>query len=72
MHPLGPLRSLIARVASPRARWRKPLVLVLLGMLPSVVQAQLTLTHTEDAAPVPQGALRFRMTSGSSPAVDVH
>jgi hypothetical protein len=64
MHPLGPLRSLIARVASPRARWRKPLVLVLLGMMPSVVQAQLTLTHTEDAAPVPQGALRFRMTTG--------
>jgi hypothetical protein len=33
-------------------------------MLPSVVQAQLTLTHTEDAAPVPQGTLRFRMTTG--------
>ena len=64
MHSLGPLRSLIARVASSRSRWRNTLGLVFLGMVPSVVQAQLTLTHTEDAAPVPAGTLRFRSTTG--------
>ena len=64
MHSLGSPRSRIARVASSRSRCRKTLILVCFGLLPSVVQAQLTLTHTEDAAPVPAGTLRFRLTTG--------
>ncbi len=64
MHPLGPLRSLIARVATSRARWRKIILLSVVGALPSVAQAPLTLSHTEDAAPIPKGTLRFRVTTG--------
>ena len=64
MHPLGPPRSPVARVASQPSRWRNALVLVFLAMLPSVAHAQVTLTHTEDAAPVPQGTLRFTLTTG--------
>ena len=31
---------------------------------PAVVRAQISLTHTEDAAPVPKGMLRVRVTTG--------
>ncbi|MEP6620599.1 MAG: hypothetical protein ABJE47_14845 [bacterium] len=32
--------------------------------LPCAASGQANLTHTEDAAPIPQGVLRFRMTTG--------
>ena len=32
--------------------------------MPLVAQAPLTLSHTEDASPVPKGTLRFRVTTG--------
>ena len=64
MHPLGPLRSIAARAASLSGRCGTVLCLLALSAASSVAQTPLTLTHTEDAAPVPQGALRFRMTTG--------
>ena len=36
----------------------------LLFSAPMVVRAQIALTHTEDAAPVPKGMLRLRVTTG--------
>ncbi len=64
MHSLGLLRSPIARVATSRSRWGQILLLSFLGAMPGAAQAPLTLSHTEDAAPVPKGTLRFRITTG--------
>src|SRR4051812_36124460 len=38
-------------------------LMILSGLVPDRLDAQLTLTHTEDAAPIPAGTLRFRVTS---------
>lgn len=64
MHSLGLLRSRIARAATSRAHWGKIILLSVIGAMPAVAQAPLTLSHTEDAAPVPKGTLRFRVTTG--------
>ncbi|MES2179247.1 MAG: hypothetical protein V4550_15410 [Gemmatimonadota bacterium] len=45
---------------------RRAAIVVLLALAPSVLSAQLTLTHTEDAAPVPVGMLRVRAVTGWS------
>ena len=37
-----------------------------LALIPATIRAQVTLTHTEDAAPVPTGVLRLRVTTGWS------
>src|SRR4051812_14323058 len=37
-----------------------------LAAVPGVASAQLTLTHTEDASPIPAGTLRFRIIPGWS------
>lgn len=34
--------------------------------IPAAISAQTSLTHTDDAAPVPRGAIRFRVTTGWS------
>lgn len=47
-----------------RGLGRLILSLSVLAALPGVAHAQVTLTHTDDAAPVPQGVLRFKMTTG--------
>ena len=64
MHPLGPLRSVTSRAAFHSGRCGNALLLLFLCAAPRAAHAQLTLTHTEDAAPVPQGTLRFRVTTG--------
>ncbi|MDQ2665371.1 MAG: hypothetical protein M3Z05_05105 [Gemmatimonadota bacterium] len=64
MHPLGPLRSVTSRAASLSGRCGNVVLFLLLAAAPRAAKAQLTLSHTDDAAPVPQGALRFRVTTG--------
>src|SRR4051812_43336681 len=56
-------------LASPivgRLRLRARAVVLLAAALaaPHVAGAQIALTHTEDASPIPAGTLRFRMTTG--------
>ena len=38
--------------------------LAVLAALPGVAHAQIMLSHTDDAAPIPQGMVRFRITTG--------
>src|SRR6476661_1547568 len=61
--PMSPL-------AAPRSRCRcsRPVItlvatLVSLATSPMTLHAQMPLSHAEDAAPVPAGSLRFRITT---------
>ena len=49
-----------------RRRRRISAIASVLLIAPGVIRAQTVLTHTEDAAPVPKGMLRFRVTTGWS------
>ncbi len=65
MQVLAPIAGIVSL-----APWRVPrrhaLAALLLAVAPMGARAQLQLTHTEDAAPIPAGMLRFRMTTGWS------
>ena len=65
MHPLAPLPIDLCR-ASARCLRRVAATAGLLLFAPAATHAQTVLTHTEDAAPVPKGMLRFRVTTGWS------
>jgi hypothetical protein len=47
-----------------RHRWHIVLLGLALGATPLTVRAQVYLSHTEDAAPVPKGVLRMKVTTG--------
>ena len=64
MHPLV-LPSLFSLgTAARRCCWQLAAAVSLVCAAPVVVRAQISLTHTEDAAPVPKGMLRVRVTTG--------
>ena len=65
MHPLASLPNDLPRATARRLRYAAATAAVLL-FAPSAIRAQTALTHTEDAAPVPKGMLRFRVTTGWS------
>ncbi|MEO8621109.1 MAG: hypothetical protein ABI625_08580 [bacterium] len=65
MHPLVPLPLFALGIAArPLRHWRLFAMASLLSAFPAAANAQISLTHTEDAAPVPKGMLRFRVTTG--------
>jgi hypothetical protein len=47
-----------------RRRWHIALLGLTLAATPLTVRAQVYLSHTEDAAPVPKGVLRMKVTTG--------
>ena len=55
----------LCRPRALRLRRRAAVAFLALG-IPAVLSAQTALTHTDDAAPVPKGAIRFRVTTGWS------
>src|SRR3954468_1017427 len=60
--------SLVSTQQTPRGaasgrRWRIATMVASLAM-PLAAQAQIPLTHTDDAAPVPRGGIRFTITTG--------
>src|ERR1700694_2714908 len=71
MTPFRPMSSLAATmslVPTPRRRLRRHTTLGAAIMLASLVSAvaargQTTISHTEDASPVPEGMLRFRVVN---------
>lgn len=65
MHVLAPIAGIIS-LAPRRVPHKQALAALLLSVAPIIAHAQLTLTHTEDAAPIPAGMVRFRMTTGWS------
>jgi len=65
MHPLAPL-PIDLRRATARCLRRVAATAGLLLFAPAAIHAQTVLTHTEDAAPLPKGMLRFRVTTGWS------
>src|SRR5450830_1158 len=64
MHPLVPTSHFPLGTAARRCCWRLATAGSLLSTAPAVLCAQISLTHTEDAAPVPKGMLRVRVTTG--------
>src|SRR2546430_9150353 len=64
--PMPPLVALSSRShgVAARPRWRIAALAVTLALAPVAVRAQVYLTHTEDAAPVPKGVVRMRVTTG--------
>ena len=62
MSSLDPLSS-PAHVVRVRLR-RLALLTALAGIAPASLHAQVYLSHTDDAAPVPAGTLRMRVTNG--------
>ena len=64
-----PMPSLAPSTCHPHRRSVRPFcgiaaLVSVLCLLPAVSFAQIALTHTEDAAPVPRGMLRARITTG--------
>ena len=64
MHPLALLPFDLPRITA--RRLQRVAAAGLLVFAPAVTHAQTVLTHTEAAAPVPKGMLRFRVTTGWS------
>jgi len=64
MHPLVPTSHFPLGTAARRCCWRLAAAVSLLSTAPAALCAQISLTHTEDAAPVPKGMLRVRVTTG--------
>lgn len=65
MHPLAPRSLNLLRTIVRRGRHLAVGACVVL-LVPATLHAQIALTHTEDAAPLPRGMLRFRVTTGWS------
>jgi hypothetical protein len=61
--------SLVPYISQPRGavtrrRWHAALIGLTLAAAPLTLRAQVYLSHTEDAAPVPKGVMRMKVTTG--------